>query len=174
MPLNDDLILGSLTDPKSFPGDGQEDLNLELLMYHDQKLLLRYISKHVGKYTLADVVNMLRECDDTYWQKVLSMIINVYHLENLQMYLTDTPMTNFSSHVRQLIIDLKITLLEQILEGVIKKDMSREDFENAITNVQSVLLKWSIKFITREDYVNFLKVLFEEYRKPIYSEGDEN
>lgn len=174
MPLNDDSILGKLTDSKTYPGDSQEDLNLDLMLTHDQHLLIQYIQKHIGRYTLEDLLNDLRESDDVFWDKVLRRIISVYSLENLDLYVTDTPITNFSQYIIDLLIDLKITLLDDILEGKIKKDITREELETVIKDYKSVLLRWSIRFIVKDDYKKFLNQVFKEYFEPIYIEGDEN
>ena len=173
MPLNDDVVLGKLTDPKTYPGDSQEDLNLDLMLSHDQNLLLKFIKYRVGRYTIEDLLNDLRESDDRFWERVLKAIILNYHLINLEMFITDTVTENFAKHIIDLYRDLKITMIDDILEQKITVNMTREELENVINTYQSILLKWSIRFITREDFEKFMMKIFQEYKSPMFQEGDD-
>jgi len=174
MPLNDDPVLGTLVDPKEYPGDSQEDLNAEILMVHDQNLLLSYLKRHLAIPVLDDILVDLRECDDLYWEKVLRRMIVEYFLTPLKMYLTETKIPNFSHHVQMLIKCLKISFMEKILEKIITPDMSRDDLEKIIIEqFESALLIWVIKFIDRESYSRFMIRIFSEYNEPTYFDGDE-
>ncbi len=173
MPLNDDIVLGRMTDPKAYPGDSQEDLNISLLMAHDQNLLLKYVKKRIGRFTLEDLLYDLEECSDEFWEEVLIKIIKYYNLANLEMYLSDVKMANFSKHVIDLYRDLKITLIDDIVEQKIKRGISRDEFEEKISKYTSLLLRWSIKFITKEDYEKFISRVFLESVSPMYLEGDD-
>lgn len=173
MPLNDDLVLGNLTDPKRYPGDSQEDMNVDLLMTHDQNLVLKYVRKRIGRYTLQDLLSDLKDCDNVFWEKVLKRIIQTYNLSNLQMYITDTPIDNFAKHVSDLLNDLKVTLMDKILEGEIKRDVTREDLEKTLKEINSLFLRWSINFITQEDFEKFINQVFSDYKSPMYMEGDD-
>jgi len=175
MPLNDDPVLGRLTDPKQYPGDSQEDLNAELLMVHDQNLLLKYIRKHVGFYTIKDILDNLRDCDDNYWEKVLRRIIQEYSLGALEVYLSEVKIDHFSRHVQSLFFHIKTRCVEDISEGVIKSEISREDFEKYLkeTQTDSILLIWGVHYMTGEDYSKFSKRLFEESKEPLFGDGDD-
>lgn len=168
------LLLGREVDPSSHPETTQEDLNAESLMLYDQELLIRYVGKHVGMMALKEQIESLEECDEEFWFRVFKKIIRTYSLNPLKNDLASVSDLDMKSNTIGILKDIKIRLLDDILEDKIKKDITREELEKyVIDNDYTKKFQWVIKYIDLESYEKFIKKIFKEFIEPLYDDSDD-
>jgi len=168
------LILGRMVDPTEYPGDSQEDLNEELLMFFDQVMLLKYVSKRVGSIGFLELIDSLRECDYEFWYRAYIQLIKVYSLNPLKTDIANCAALGLIEDTINILTDIKVKLINDILEGRVNKEVTRDEFEIFLRdNNYCYKLQWVIKYIDKESFAKFVKRIFYEFYSPIYDDGDD-
>jgi len=168
------LILGRMVDQTEYPGDSQEDLNAELLMFFDQVMLLKYISKRVGSIGFLELIESLRDCEYEFWYRAYIQIIKVYSLNPLKTDISNCTTLGLVENTINMLSDIKVKLMNDILEGRINKTITREEFETLLhENNYCYKLQWVFKYIDKESFNKFIKRIFYEFYSPIYDDGDD-
>lgn len=168
MPLNNDLVLGSLADDID-PVDTQEEINSLSLYIHDYRGLIESIDNRISKYELDFLTEELDIDDEDLWKNILQRIIKVYSLNNLKLFVSNSMFSTFGNLVKELLYDLKLRMLKDIEEKKITRTMSQIELHNYLKeNKYSHLTIWALQFIDRESYMYFMDKLFAESYSQYY------
>ena len=177
MSLFDDEIFGLTVDENDDEEVSHDEIGKLMLDTHEQNQFLKLLDKRVTpslvKYYLKEL-DKEDEDDETFWEKIFRRLVNTFALFNLRLFLTETRITSFEKHVKDLVKDLKINIPQDIVERKITKEISRDDLEDLLIadKKYGTLLKWSIKFIDQESYKRFIMQIIKISKMEFYSEEE--
>jgi len=176
MSVMDNPVFGRIYDEKmdNDPNiQSQEDLNYLSFIEDNRKFLKENIDKRINKFKLMNVIdgclNKISsnkdETNHTFFTEILELIKEKYNLNTIDNLFIFKDFKNLTYNIYtaiNLIIFIKLDLIEMIWDKEIDTDTSLDDFVKKCENkVQTNILN-VFKLLQKTDYEMFLKKVVKE------------
>jgi hypothetical protein len=167
--MDKNLILGTTADEMG-EWETQEEINKELFYYYEQNSIFDCIPAHISRGTLYYLLENIDLEDIPFWEKVLKLIADNYFLEQLKYFNSDWNSTeSFTREIKDILIYLKINLMDFILENKIDQEIELDEFQKILKNNNSPEpLNWTFHYISKNDFSDFINFIFEQYNDKYY------
>lgn len=164
-------ILGRMVDP-SVTDISQEEYNAESLYLFDQQRLLELVREKVSLYVLDDYLRDLRFSPREYWLLLLREVSNYYSLNILKLHSADAfADIDLRVELGQLLRYLKGPLLDVIVKNRIDESIGYEEFLLKLRGSgMPYLFKWSMVYIYKEGFQDFIRTVVGEANQHYYSD----
>lgn len=134
----------------------QEEINIESLLYHDQREFLEKISdKDLSKYEFRFLLDKIQNSNRSFWSLVLMETIKVFNLNTLKIFMKNDTVPSRIVNIKLLLTFLKDTLPEVLTESRLPRE--RKDLIEFIKNLNVPnFLIFALETIDNEDLDRFL------------------
>jgi len=169
--MDKETVLGYLVDEEGGPEETQEEVNEISLYAYYQNCLLECVKNKVSMPQLNAILEEIEmEENIEYWNEILDELCDYYsleHVRNFDSYWTVNE--SYSRDIRGLLIYLKKDIKEFILSKKITEETTRDEMEEILedANANELFLK-GIKYISGDDYIQFLTTITRENREKEY------